>query len=157
MPIKFLKKCDTIPIYCTTHILKMLNIVNYIERTPRSYWNVHAIHHQSVNEKMCPKKCHLSWMDDKNSEKSCKYFFCHHNWRKREQSGREFWGEGGRIHTGKKFKMMSSSQPFWKSYVINVLGFWIYLRFFSFWSCMFPTMNIFKIKIQQNFLQYSNF
>ena len=104
MPIKFLKKCDTIPIYCTTHILKMLNIVNYIERTPRSYWNVHAIHHQSVNEKMCPKKCHLSWMDDKNSEKSCKYFFCHHNWRKREQSGREFWGEGGRIHTGKKIQ-----------------------------------------------------
>ena len=97
MPIKFLKKCDTIPIYCTTHILKMLNIVNYIERTPRSYWNVHAIHHQSVNEKMCPKKCHLSWMDDKNSEKSCKYFFCHHNWRKREQSGREFWG--GRENT----------------------------------------------------------
>ena len=28
-----------------------------------------------MNEKMCPKKCHLSWMDDKNSEKSCKYFF----------------------------------------------------------------------------------
>ena len=26
---------------------------------------------------MCPKKCHLSWMDDKNSEKSCKYFFRH--------------------------------------------------------------------------------
>ena len=72
MPIKLQKMWHN---SCTTRILKMLNIVNYIERTPRSYWNVHAIHHQSVNEKMCPKKCHLSWMDDKNSEKSCKYFF----------------------------------------------------------------------------------
>ena len=95
MPIKLQKMWHN---SCTTRILKMLNIVNYIERTPRSYWNVHAIHHQSVNEKMCPKKCHLSWMDDKNSEKSCKYFFCHHNWRKREQSGREFWGGRENAH-----------------------------------------------------------
>ena len=35
----------------------------------------HSSSWKSVNEKMCPKKCHLSWMDDKNSEKSCKYFF----------------------------------------------------------------------------------
>ena len=137
-------------LYCTTHILKMLNIVNYIERTPRSYWNVHAIHHQSVNEKMCPKKCHLSWMDDKNSEKSCKYFFCHHNWRKREQSGREFWGGRENTHTGKKFKILMSSQPFWKSYEV-FLDFEYIWDYFHFGHACFQLWIFLKSKFNKIF------
>ena len=52
---------------------------------------------------MCPKKCHLSWMDDKNSEKSCKYFFRHQLKKIRAKVGVNLgWDGSWRLRGGEK-------------------------------------------------------